>query len=168
MHDDKESPQAESSVLQLGLRFATEFSQQAQQHPDGQQRDSGIREKTTLQGKKPKLQGETLRCLKALQPQACSEWRSGDEIRRTMHSALKLVRFSLLTSVGDGSEPLTGRLHVRRLRGLWSSGRWGRWKEHFWIKASLPCQHLNDSHLPPLLTFPRLWLDLTTEWEPQR
>ncbi|MXQ92577.1 hypothetical protein E5288_WYG005688 [Bos mutus] len=93
MHDNKESPQAEGSVLQLGLRFATEFSQQAQQHPGGQQRDSGIREKTTLQGKKPKLQGETLRCLKALQPQACSEWRSGDEIRRTMHSALKLPQY---------------------------------------------------------------------------
>lgn len=123
MHDDKESLKAKGSVLQLGLTFATEFSQQTQQHPRCLQRISGVREKTSLQGKKLKLQGETLRCLKALQLQACSEWRRGDEIRRTMHSALKLVRFSSLISVGDGSEPLTGRLHVCRLRSLWSSGR---------------------------------------------
>ena len=121
MHDDKESPQAESSVLQLGLRFATEFSQQAQQHPDGQQRDSGIREKTTLQGKKPKLQGETLGCLKALQPQACSEWRSGDEIRRTMHSALKLVRFSSLTSVGISISSVHSLSHVQLFATSWTA-----------------------------------------------
>lgn len=156
MHDNKESPQAEGSVLQLGLRFATEFSQQAQQHPGGQQRDSGIREKTTLQGKKPKLQGETLHCLKALQPQACSEWRSGDEIRRTMHSALKLVRFSSLTSVGDSSEPLTRRLHVRRLSVCGHLAGEGDEKNISEFKARLPCQHLSDSHLPLLLTFPRL------------
>ena len=133
--------------------FATEFSQRAQQHPGGQQRDSGIRGKTSLQGKKPELQGETVPCVKTLQPQACSEWRRGDELRRTMHPALKPVRFSSLNSVGTALSLLPEAACVGRAVCGHLAGE-GDEKNISEFRARLPCQHLSDSrlHLPPDLS----------------